>query len=98
MFGISAFSGAPFSGSVDVTNAGWQEIRNNANSWTIKSTDSSFLVKASNGIDYQCSLTVLSSAAVGYVVGLTITNSSGTGFICSSNLWQDSSTSSNVWV
>jgi hypothetical protein len=29
-----AFSEAPFSGLVDTTDAGWQTIRNNANSWT----------------------------------------------------------------
>lgn len=34
MFGISAFSGAPFSGLVVSEAGGWQEIRNNANSWT----------------------------------------------------------------
>lgn len=33
MFGISAFSEAPLSAVVDVRNAGWQEIRNNANTW-----------------------------------------------------------------
>jgi hypothetical protein len=98
MFGISSFSEAPFSGIVDTRDAGWQEIRNNVDAWVTKSTDSSFLVRASNGVDYQCSLTVLSSSAVGYVVSLEILDSSGTGFICSSNLWQDSSTSSNVWV
>jgi hypothetical protein len=98
MFGISSFSEAPFSGIVDTRDAGWQEIRNNVDTWVTKSTDSSFLVRASNGVDYQCSLTVLSSSAVGYVVSLEILDSSGTGFICSSNLWQDSSTSSNVWV
>lgn len=98
MFGISSFSEAPFSGIVDTRDAGWQEIRNNADTWTVKRTDSSFLVKASNGTNYQCSLTVLSSAAVGYVVGLTLKNSAGTEFVPTANLWQDSSTSSNSWV
>jgi hypothetical protein len=96
MFGFSTFADAPFSGLVVTEAGGWQDIRGDFNTWVTKSTDSSFLVRASNGVDYQCSLTVLS--AVGYVVSLEILNSSGTGFICSSNLWQDSSTSSNVWV
>ena len=98
MFGISSFSEAPFSGIVDTRDAGWQEFRNNSDSWVTKGTDGSFLVKASNAVQYQCSLTVLSSAAVGYVVGLTLKNSAGTEFVPSSNLWQDSSTSSNAWV
>lgn len=98
MLGLSSFSEDPFSGIVDTRDAGWQEIRNNVDRWVTKSTDSSFLVRASNGVDYQCSLTVLSSSAVGYVVGLTLKNSAGTEFVPSSNLWQDSSTSSNAWV
>jgi hypothetical protein len=98
MFGFSTFADAPFSALVVTEAGGWQDIRGDSNTWLTKSTDSSFLVRASNGVDYQCSLTVLSSSAVGYVVSLEILDSSGTGFICSSNLWQDSSTSSNVWV
>jgi hypothetical protein len=98
MLGFSSFSELPFSGTSVASTDGWAEIRPVADTWVTKSTDSSFLVRASNGVDYQCSLTVLSSAAVGYVVSLEILDSSGTGFICSSNLWQDSSTSSNVWV
>jgi hypothetical protein len=98
MFGLSSFSEAPFSGIGTAATGGWAEIRADANQWVAKSTDNSFLVRDSSGVDYQCSLTVLTSSAVGYVVSLEILNSSGTGFICSSNLWQDSSTSSNVWV
>jgi hypothetical protein len=33
MFGISSFSEAPFSGIVDTRDAGWQEIRNNVDTW-----------------------------------------------------------------
>ena len=98
MFGISSFSSIPFSGVIVTEDGGWQEIRNNVDSWSTRGTDNTFLVRASNGTNYQCSLTVLSSAAVGFVVGLTLKNSAGTEFVPSSNLWQDSSTSSNSWV
>lgn len=33
MFGFSSFSSVPFSGLVVTEAGGWQEIRNNANSW-----------------------------------------------------------------
>jgi hypothetical protein len=33
MFGISSFSETAFSSLVDTRDAGWQEIRNNANGW-----------------------------------------------------------------
>lgn len=98
MFGISSFSEAPFSGLVVTEAGGWQEIRGDSNSWVDQSTISYFPVRASNGIGFECSLTVLSSNAIGYIVGFTILNSEGTGFVRSIDLWQNSSTSSNVWV
>ena len=98
MFGISALSDVPFS-SLPTSGGIWQEIRNNADSWTrIDPTDNSFLVKASNGVQYQASLRVLSSSAVQFVVPREVKNSSGTTFVPVTNLWQDSSTSSSSWV
>lgn len=98
MFGISAFSEVPFS-SLPVSGGIWQEVRGDSNVWTrIDPTESSLLVKASNGVQYQASLRVLSSSAVQFVVPREVKNSSGTTFVPVTNLWQDSSTSSSSWV
>jgi hypothetical protein len=98
MFGLSAFSESPVSAIFDNTDSGWQTIRSTTDSWIATITDNTFLVRASDGVLYECSLTVLSSSAVAYVVGLTLLSSTRSEFVPSANLWQDSSTSSNVWV
>jgi hypothetical protein len=98
MFGIAAFSEVPFS-SLPTSGGIWQEVRGDSNVWTsINPTEPSFLVKDSNGVQYQASLIVLSSSAVQFVVPREVKDSSGTTFVPVTNLWQDSSTSSSSWV
>jgi hypothetical protein len=98
MFGIAAFSEIPFS-SLPTSGGIWQEVRGDSNVWTrIDPTESSFLVRDSNGVQYQASLIVLSSSAVQFVVPREVKDSSGTTFVPVTNLWQDSSTSSSSWV
>jgi hypothetical protein len=98
MFGFSSFAEAPFSALV-TTGGVWNEIREVADNWRqIDPTESTFLVRASNGIEYQASLRVLSSSAVQYVVPRVVLTSSGTSYIPVTNLWQDSTSSSNSWV